>query len=134
MTFQNKLLQQNRYPRSLLFQSKTQVRAIHYYLLSRVAELYNEVQRHFVVTVRLLLHSSISRTASKTPTFYLFISGNQPTDGTVDFHSRCLGSKFLVCLKPFSTFSMYLRVSQYRLRIPEEAKNPPFCTNLPDQL
>jgi hypothetical protein len=104
VTFQNKLLLQNRYPISLLFQSETQLWAIHYCLLSRAAELHNVVQRHFVTsTSRLLRHGSISRTVSKTPSKCL-LSDNQPADGTEDFHIRCLDSKFLVFLKPFSTF------------------------------
>jgi hypothetical protein len=55
-------------PVSLLFQSETQLWAIHYSLLSRAAELHNMVQRHFITsTSRLLRHGSLSRTASKTP-------------------------------------------------------------------
>ena len=104
VTFQNKLLLQSRYPISLLFQPETQLWAIHYCLLPRAAQLHNVVQRHFITsTSRLLWHGSISRTVSKTPTKFL-PPDNRPTDGTDDFHSKCLDSKCFVFLKPFSIF------------------------------
>jgi len=67
VTFQNKLLQQNRYPISLLFQSETQLWAIHYCLPSRARELRNVVQGHLITSTSCLLHGTISRTDSKTP-------------------------------------------------------------------
>jgi hypothetical protein len=133
VTFQNKLLLQNRYPISLLFQSETQLWAIRYCLPSRAAELHNVVRRHFTTgTARLLRNGLISRTVSKTPSKCL-LSDNHPADGTEDFHSRCLDSKFLVFLKPFSTFPYIYGLDSpgfgSRKRI-----NFPFCKNSPDKL
>lgn len=79
VTFQNKLLRQNRYPISLLFQSETQLWAIHYCLLSRVGELRNVVQRHFITSTSCLLRQgTISRTVFKTSSI-LFFTFRQPT-------------------------------------------------------
>jgi len=67
-------------------------------------QLHNVVQRHFITSTSCLLqYDSISRTVSKTPSKFL-LSDNQPADGTEDFHRRCIDSKFLVFLKPFSIF------------------------------
>ena len=79
-TFQNKLLQHNSHPMSLLSQSETQLWAIHYCLLSRAAQLRNVVQRHFITsTSRLLRQGSISRTVSKTPSkIFYFQTTNRP--------------------------------------------------------